>query len=269
MTWLRNCFETGLFRPFEALFSSGTEIAFDHVTYNVEQHMGFFGNWFGDKTSTALARAATALSPMPSAAGVGAMAVPADALLARPRSTKRAISEPVVRDFTTKPNIDPAALQRIMPRDGECALTVSGLDGVLTVGKDMVMTTDQPIHCQTLRVLGTLEATVCAQRIIIAEGARVMGSVRVNDADVRGEFDGSLQARGSAVFHSTASVSGKVRALELTISKDAKMSGADIKRVVPRVFDDLNPEQISGASFDDGYSSMCITVSQRSALRRR
>lgn len=223
--------------------------------------MGFFENWFGDKASTAL-------TPTPTAAGAGTMTLSGDALPVRLRSSARAITEPAVRDFTTKPNIDPAALQKIMPRDGECALTVSGLDGVLTIGKDMVMTTDQPIRCQTLRVLGTLEATVYAQRIIITEGARVTGSVRVNDAEIRGEFDGSLQARGAAVFHRTAVVSGKVRALEITIAKDAKMNGADVKRVVPRVFDDLNSEQISGASFDDGYSSMCITVSQRSALRR-
>ena len=229
--------------------------------------MGFFGKWFGDKTSTALGQTATALNPNPS--GAGAIVRTGDALAVRQRSSKRAISEPVIRDFTTKPSIDPATLQKIMPRDGECSLTVSGLDGVLTVGKDMVMTTDQPIRCQILRVLGTLEATVYAQRIIIAEGARVMGSVRVNDAEVRGEFDGSLQARGMAIFHSTASVSGKVRALELTIAKEAKMTGVDIKRVVPRVFDELNPEQISGASFDDGYSSMCMTVSPRSALRRQ
>lgn len=232
--------------------------------------MGFFENWFGDKASAALGRVATALNPLhPAVAGLGPIPLPTDAPAPQPRSMNRgAAEEPAVRDFTTKPNIDPAALRQIMPRDGECALTVSGLDGVLTVGKDMIMTTDQPIHCQTLRVLGTLEATVYAQRIVIAEGARVMGSVRVNEAEVRGEFDGSLQARGTAVFHSTASVFGKVRALELTISKDALMHGADVKRVVPRVFDDLNPEQISGASFDEGYSSMCITVSQRSALRR-
>ncbi|MBC7711161.1 MAG: polymer-forming cytoskeletal protein [Rhizobacter sp.] len=201
--------------------------------------MGFFGNWFGNKAS----------ARTPSGAG--------------------AITEPVVRDFTTKPNIDPAALQKIMPRDGEGLLTVSGLDGVMTVGKDMLMTTDQPIRCQILRVLGTLEATVYAQRIIIAEGARVVGSVRVNDAEVRGEFEGSLRARGTAVFHSTAKVSGKVRALEFTIAKEAKMTGVDIRRVVPRVFDELNPEQISSASFDDGYSSMCMTVSPRSAIRRQ
>lgn len=243
--------------------------------------MGFFENWLGDKVNAALGRTVAALQPpsgMPplqpagagAGAGVAALPAAADGLAAslRARIGRHLAGEPVIRDYTTKPSIDPALLQKILPRDGQCELTVSGLDGVLTIGKDMVMTTDQPIHCQTLRVLGTLEATVYAQKLIVAEGARVTGSVRVNDADIRGEFDGSLQARGEAVIHSTAAVFGKVRALEVSIAKDALVHGADIKRVVPRVLDDLTVEPINDGRFDDGYSSMCITVSQRSALRR-
>ena len=250
--------------------------------------MGFFENWLGNKVGAAMGRTASALNPMsgipalqPAGAGARVAALPAtgaaDGIAANLRARMgaglgtRPSSEPAIRDFTTKPNIDPEELKKIMPRDGECELTVSGLDGVLTVGKDMVMTTDQPIHCQTLRVLGTLEATVYAQRVIIAEGASVTGSVRVTDADIFGEFDGSLQARGVAKISPTAVIRGKVRALELVISKEAKVEGADIKRVVPRVFDDLNPDANGGvmARYEDGYSSMCITVSQRSALRRK
>ena len=129
------------------------------------------------------------------------------------------------------------------------------------------MSTDRPIHCQTVRVLGTLEATVFAQRLIVAEGARVTGNVRVNDAEISGEFDGSLQARGTASFSKSASVFGKVRALELAISTGALVHGADIKRVVPSVFDDLNPEPINEGRFDDGYASMCVTVSQTAKSR--
>ncbi len=217
--------------------------------------MGFFDNWLTDKVSVALGRgaapqAATAGSPAPS----------------KSRSHKPDEDNP--HDFTTKPTIDPEVLKTILPRDGRSPMTVSGLDGVLTVGADMVMTTDQPIHCQVIRVLGTLEATVNAQKIIIAEGARVTGSVRVNDADIRGEFDGSLQARGAVTIHPGAKLTGKVRALELTISKQAMIEGADIKRVVPRVFEDLSPDAVNEPRYEEGSSSMCITVSRHSALRR-
>lgn len=240
--------------------------------------MGFFDNWLSNKVGAAMGRSASALDPMAGIAAMqpasaGAAALPAaDGIAAhlRARMGMRPATENGPRDFTMKPNIDPEELKKILPRDGACELTVSGLDGVLTIGKDMVMTTDQPIRCQTLRVLGTLQATVYAQKLIIAEGARVTGSVRVTDADIRGEFDGSLQARGHATLHGTAAIFGKIRALELTIAKDALVHGADIKRVVPRVFDDLNPDAVGGvmARYEDGYSSMCITVSQRSALRR-
>ena len=240
--------------------------------------MGFFENWLGNKVGAAMGRTANALNPTSGnhalqLAGAPPLPASADGIAAslRARIGMRPDAEPMIRDFTTKPNIDPEELKKILPRDGQCELTVSGLDGVLTVGKDMVMTTDQPIHCQTLRVLGTLEATVYAQRIIIAEGASVIGSVRVTDAEIHGEFNGSLQARGIAKVSSTAVIHGKVRALELVIAKDAKTEGADIKRVVPRVFDDLNPDANGGmmARYEDGYSSMCITVSQKSALRRK
>ena len=242
--------------------------------------MGFFENWLGNKFGATMGRTANPLNPLNPMASVPVLQPAAHA----PRLTADSIAAtlrarmnagpggmPAARDFTTQPNIDPAELNKIMPRDGECELTVSGLDGVLTIGKDMVMTTDQPIHCQVLRVLGTLEATVYAQRIVINEGASVMGSIRVTDAEIHGEFNGSLQARGVAKIASTAVIHGKVRALELVIAKDAKIDGADIKRVVPRVFDDLNPDANGGAMarFEDGYSSMCITVSQKSALRRK
>lgn len=240
--------------------------------------MGFFENWLSNKDGVTMGRAASALNPMSGIsalqpAGGSSLPSSADGIAAslRARMGTRPAGGPVIRDFTTQPNIDPEALKQIMPRDGQCELTVSGLDGVLTVGKDMVMTTDQPIHCQTLRVLGTLEATVYAHRVIINEGASVTGSIRVTDAEIHGEFDGSLQARGVVKIAATAVIHGKVRALELVIAKDAKTDGADIKRVVPRVFDDLNPEANGGVigRFEDGYSSMCITVSQRSALRRK
>lgn len=217
--------------------------------------MGFFDNWLTDKVNVALGRSAAAPQP---AAGSAAPA----------KSRQRPHDEANPHDFTTKPTIDPDVLKTILPRDGDSPMTVCGLDGVLTVGADMVMTTDQPIHCQVIRVLGTLEATVNAQKIIIAEGARVIGSVRVSDADIRGEFDGSLQARGAVTIHPGAKLSGKVRALELSISKQAIIEGADIKRVVPRVFEDLSPDAVNEPRYEEGSSSMCITVSRHSALRR-
>jgi hypothetical protein len=218
--------------------------------------MGFFDNWLTDKVSVALGRSAAAPQP-------AATASPAPA-----KSRQRVRDEENPHDFTTKPTIDPEVLKTILPRDGRSPMTVSGLDGVLTVGADMVMTTDQPIHCQVIRVLGTLEATVNAQKIIIAEGGRVVGSVRVNDAEISGEFDGSLQARGAVTIHPGARLTGKVRALELTISKQAFIEGADIKRVVPRVFEDLSPDAVNEPRYEEGSSSMCITVSRHSALRR-
>ncbi len=229
--------------------------------------MGFIANWFGGKSGASLADAP--LMP-PSLAHNGkpdlehAFTGQGDV---RPAASEKGKAEHKIRDFTMQPTITPSELSKIMPRDGECSMAVSGLDGVLTVGKDMTMTTDQPIYCQTLRVLGTLEATVHAHKIIIAESGRVMGSVRVNEAEILGEFDGSLQVRGSLSVFPSATLIGKVRATEISLAKQAKVSAADIKRVVSKVLDGVDFGPMTDGRFEDGYSSMSITVSQKSAIR--
>lgn len=237
--------------------------------------MGFMANWFGEKST-----ATRGLMPLSPSLRHDPVSDPDDThALESALSLQRALDalgrfalarggdHPTIRDFTTRPTIDPSELSKIMPRDGECALAVSGLDGVLTIGKDMSMTTDQPIHCQTIRVLGTLEATVHAHKIIIVEGASVVGSVRVNDAEIYGDFNGSLQVRNALTVFATATLSGKIRATEISLAKQAKVSAADIKRVVPKILDGVESSSMSDARFEDGYSSMSITVSQRSAIR--
>jgi cytoskeletal protein CcmA (bactofilin family) len=233
--------------------------------------MGFIANWFGGKSGSSLAT--NPLMPSSSAhtgrAGFDphlehALAVLGDSL---PATSVNGKTEHKIRDYTMAPTITPSELSKIMPRDGECSMAVSGLDGVLTIGKDMTMTTDQPIYCQTLRVLGTLEATVQAHKIIIAEGGRVMGSVRVNEAEILGEFDGSLQVRGALAVFPSATLIGKIRATEIGLAKQAKVSAADIKRVVPKVLDGFDLGPMTDGRFEDGYSSMSITVSQKSAIR--
>ena len=232
--------------------------------------MGFIANWFNGKSNASFA-AHGLMVPTLAAAVVDepplqrALAALSDSL--GTSTSARAEHAPKIRDYTMQPTIAPAELSKIMPRDGECSMAVSGLDGVLTIGRDMTTTTDQPIHCQTLRVLGTLEATVHAHKLIIAEGGRVIGSVRVNEAEIFGEFDGSLQVRGTLAVFPSATLIGKIRATEIGLAKQAKVSGADIKRVVPKVLDGFDSGILTDGRFEDGYSSMSITVSQRSAMR--
>lgn len=241
--------------------------------------MGFMANWFAGKSGVSFATTAGLMALAPTLANESESERKQTHALETALALQRALdalgsfepargsNHPAIRDYTTRPTIDPAELSQIMPRNGECKMAVSGLDGVLTIGKDMTMTTDQPIYCQTLRVLGTLEATVHAHKIIIAEGARIMGSVRTNEAEIYGEFDGSLQVRGTLTVHPSATLIGKVRATEISLSKQARVSSADIKRVVPKVLDGFDNGPMTDGRFEDGYSSMSITVSQRSAFR--
>ena len=127
----------------------------------------------------------------------------------------------------------------------------------------MEMVSETPIRCQTLCVLGSLNAPVRAQKLVLAEGATLIGDVRVTDAEIRGHLEGSLQARGTVSIHSTARVSGKVRALELRISRRATVADADIKRVALRVFEGLDPNSILESRYDDSGCVMSMTFSRR------
>ena len=81
------------------------------------------------------------------------------------------------------------------------------------------------------------------------------------------DLDGSLQVRGTLTVHPSATLIGKIRATELGLAKQAKVSNADIKRVVPKVLGGVDLGPMTDGRFEDGYSSMSITVSQKSAMR--
>ena len=99
----------------------------------------------------------------------------------------------------------------------------------------MVMTTDQPIRCETIRVLGTLEATVYARKIIIAEGGAVIGSAP-NEAEVPRRVPMADAGEGQGEFLSALKDQRQdSRAGDLAISAESNTDGADIKRVVPRI----------------------------------
>lgn len=227
--------------------------------------MGFLENWFNEKMN-AFGPASATLQPSNAGAatlfGFNTAGRNGDA-----KARRSAAGAHPGDNHGEKPAIDPAVLQTILPRDGNAALTVSGLDGVLTVGKDMVMATDQPIRCETIRVLGTLKANVFARRILVGESGAVFGEVHAQEAEIRGCVDGLLQVRGTATLYARARAIGKVRALDVVISADANVRDADIKRVVPR---SMENDDTGGPimAFDDGYASMHITVTHKAALRR-
>jgi cytoskeletal protein CcmA (bactofilin family) len=146
----------------------------------------------------------------------------------------------------------------------EASNSASCLDGELTVGANAVLTSNEIIQCKTLRVFGSLDAPVFAQRLIIEKGATVKSIARVGEAEISGTFDGTLQVHGVMRVLSGGVATGKLRALSYDVANDGIASG-DMKRVVPKTPDWIQHDENEHGEFDFPSSMMSMTMTKRAA----
>ncbi len=155
---------------------------------------------------------------------------------------------------------DWASVEQFLDRPNRAPTeAASCLDGELTVGAGAVLNSDDVIQCKTLRVLGTLNAPVLAKRLIIEAGGRLNGKVRVEHAQIAGQFDGTLRVHGMMRIRSTANVQGKLRAYEYEISQGATVSSNRQRVVAPVTPTWVQDDQ---GSFDGDFpeSMMSMTL---------
>jgi cytoskeletal protein CcmA (bactofilin family) len=95
----------------------------------------------------------------------------------------------------------------------------------LIVGPKIKLTGGQITDCDTLVVEGTVEATMEAREIQIAENGSFSGSAEIDVAHVRGTFDGNLTARQKLVIYATGKVIGTVRYGKIVIEEGGELAG--------------------------------------------
>ena len=66
--------------------------------------------------------------------------------------------------------------------------------------------------------------------IRIAEQGSFSGTVGIDTAEIHGQFEGELTARGQLIIHSTGRVSGKIRYGKIMIEEGGQISG-DIQSI--------------------------------------
>ena len=100
-----------------------------------------------------------------------------------------------------------------------------GHSKTLHVGRDIVLS-GQIAACDRLIVEGRVEATLTDCKIIeIGEGGSFKGSVEIEDAEIRGQFDGKLQVRGRLMIRKTGRVSGEIRYGQIEIECGGTLTG--------------------------------------------
>ncbi len=129
---------------------------------------------------------------------------------------------------TTKP----MAANASQPSVSEATATASPTTGSkpastsrLTVGPHIKLKGVEITDCDTLVVEGSVQASMDSRVMQIAEGGAFSGSAQIDEAEIRGDFDGQLTARHKLTLYSTAKVKGQIRYGKLVMEEGAQLSG--------------------------------------------
>ena len=102
----------------------------------------------------------------------------------------------------------------------------------LTVGPNIKLKGVEITDCDTLVVEGMVEATMNSRVIQITEQGAFKGVAEVEQAEIRGEFDGSLTVRQKLMIYATGKVTGTIRYGKLVVEDGGQISG-DITLTAP------------------------------------
>ena len=95
----------------------------------------------------------------------------------------------------------------------------------LTVGANIKLKGVEITDCDTLAVEGTVEATINARVIQIADKGAFKGTAEIDTAEIRGLFEGTLTVRQKLIIYPTGKVTGKVRYGKIVIEEGGQLSG--------------------------------------------
>jgi len=95
----------------------------------------------------------------------------------------------------------------------------------LVVGHDIKIKGVEISDCDTLVVEGRVEATLDSRVLEIADHGVFQGTIAVDQAEIRGRFEGDLTVRKQLIIHSSGKVSGKIRYAKIRIEEGAELSG--------------------------------------------
>jgi cytoskeletal protein CcmA (bactofilin family) len=165
---------------------------------------------------TQVGRTATAVPPR-----VPEMARPPAEPPRPPEPPRRPVTEPIPAPVAPPPvaAAPPSALTSAPPRRGEAGLRQ------LTVGREISLS-GEIASCDTLIVEGSVEANLQNCRDVdIAETGLFKGSAEIDNADVRGTFEGNLVVRKRLLIRSGGIVSGTIRYGQIEIELGGQITG--------------------------------------------
>jgi cytoskeletal protein CcmA (bactofilin family) len=108
------------------------------------------------------------------------------------------------------------ALLAPVPAAGNAALFHAGA-GVKLKG--------EIIGCDTLRIEGIVDGNATARQLILCPGGSFLGTADIDEAEIEGNFDGTLNVRGRLVLRNNGRISGTLSYGEIEIERGGEIAG--------------------------------------------
>ena len=115
----------------------------------------------------------------------------------------------------------PVPSERAEPRSA----TDERKEAKLVVGPQIKIKGVEISDCDTLVVEGRVEATLDSRVLEIAEHGVFQGTIAVDQAEIRGRFEGEITVRKQLIVHSSGKVSGKIRYAKIKMEEGAEIAG--------------------------------------------
>ena len=79
--------------------------------------------------------------------------------------------------------------------------------------------------CDTLRIEGMVDGTVMARQLILCPGGGFLGTAEIEEAEIEGSFDGTLNVRGRLFLRGTGRIAGTLSYGQIEIERGGEIAG--------------------------------------------
>jgi cytoskeletal protein CcmA (bactofilin family) len=112
----------------------------------------------------------------------------------------------------------------VPPDTKQASVASAGSTAYVFVGPGVKITGDI-IGCDMLRVEGTVEGATETRQLVVCAGGSFVGTAEIENAEIEGEFDGTLNVGGKILLRSGGCVSGTLSYTEIEVERGGKLVG--------------------------------------------
>jgi cytoskeletal protein CcmA (bactofilin family) len=88
-----------------------------------------------------------------------------------------------------------------------------------------IMLKGEIVGCDTLRVEGVVDGNASARQLVVCQGGRFLGTAEIEEAEIEGSFEGTLNVRGHLFLRSSGRINGTLSYGQIEIERGGEIIG--------------------------------------------